>query len=85
VRDELRKPAVEGSRVTNAEMIATMVVNLAKAGDRVMIPLVWRYIDGEPKQAAETALRELAEKLAPQLGLDPKELLASFLADLGAA
>lgn len=85
VRDALEKPAHEGSTITNAEMVAAMIVNLAKAGDRAMIPLVWRYVDGEPKQAAETALRELAEKLAPTLGLDPDTLYRGFMADLGAA
>jgi hypothetical protein len=85
VRDELQKPTCEGSTITNAEMVAAMVVNLAKAGHPVFTPLVWRYVDGDPKQASEAALRELAETLAPKLGLDPRELLAEFLADMGAA
>lgn len=85
VRDELQRPANDSTETTKAQMIAAMIVNLAQAGDRVMIPLVWRYVDGEPKQSAEAALKELAEKLAPKLGLDADELLRSFLEDLGAA
>lgn len=85
IREKLQQPSHEGTTVTNAEMVADVVINLAKAGHTVFTPLVWRYVDGDPKQAGETALRELAEKLAPKLGLDPDELLREFLADLGAA
>lgn len=85
VRDELQKPANDQTTTTKAEMLAAMIVNLAQAGDRAMIPLVWRYVDGEPKDATERALREIAEKLAPKLGLDPDVMVAEFLRDLGAA
>lgn len=85
VRQKLQEPAVEGSTITNAEMVADRVINLAKAGDRVLLPLVWRYVDGEPKDTAEKAIRELAEKLAPKLGLDPATLADEFLRDLGVA
>lgn len=85
IREKLQEPAHEGTTITNADMVASMIVNLAKSGDRVMIPLVWRYVDGEPKAATEQSLRDLAEKLAPKLGLDADDLLREFLADLGAA
>lgn len=85
VREKLQEAAHEGSTATNAEMVAAMVVNLAKAGHPVFTPLVWRYVDGDPKQTGEAALRELAEKLAPKLGLDAEDLLREFLTDLGAA
>ena len=42
VREKLQEPAVEGSRVTNAEMVAERIVNMAKAGHAVFTPLVWR-------------------------------------------
>lgn len=85
VRDLLQQPAVDGSTATNADMVAAVIVNRAKAGDSIFTPLVWRYVDGDPKQAGEQALRELAEKIGPALGIDADELLTSFLADLGAA
>ena len=85
VRDELQKPANEGTTTTKAEMVAAMIVNLAQAGDRAMIPLVWRYVDGEPKQAHEMTLRELAEHLAEKMGLDAQELIRAFERDLGMA
>ena len=84
VREELQKPTAPGSTVTKAEVIAAMVVNLAQAGDRAMIPLVWKYVDGEPKENTEKAIRELAAKLAPKLGLDPDALADEFLRDIGA-
>lgn len=85
VREELQKPTAPGSAITKAHVIAERIVNLAQAGDRVFAPLVWRYVDGEPKQSAEQALREIAEKLAPQLGVTADDLVKSFLEDLGAA
>jgi hypothetical protein len=85
VREELQKPANPETKTTKAEMLAAMIVNLAQAGDRVLIPLVWRYVDGEPKDTAEKAIRELAAKLAPKLGLDPDALADEFLRDIGAA
>lgn len=85
VRNELEKPAVAGSPVTKGEMVAEKIVGLAQAGHPVFTPLVWRYVDGEPKDMTERALRELAEKLAPKLGLNPDTLVAEFLRDLGAA
>jgi len=85
VREKLKEPSARGSSQTNADVVAEVVVNLAKAGNPVFTPLVWRYVDGDPKQAGEMALRELAEKLAPKLGLNPDDLLREFLADLGVA
>jgi hypothetical protein len=85
VRDELQKPTVPGSKVTKAEIVAECVVNLAQSGHPVFTPLVWRYVDGEPKDTAEKAIRELAEKLAPKLGLDADALADEFLRDIGAA
>ena len=85
VRDELQKPTSPGSKVTKAEALAAMIVNLAQAGDRTLIPLVWRYVDGEPRDTAEKAIRELAAKLAPKLGLDADQLADEFLRDIGAA
>ena len=85
VRQKLQEPCVEGSAITNAEMVAEKVVNMAKAGHVVFTPLVWRYVDGEPKDHAEKAIRELAAKLAPKLGLDPDTLADEFLRDIGAA
>lgn len=85
VRDELQKPTVPGSKITKAEMVAERIVNLAQAGHVVFTPLVWRYVDGEPRDTAEKAIRELAEKLAPKLGLDAATLADEFLRDLGVA
>lgn len=85
VRQKLQEPCAKDSTITNAEMVAAVIVDLAKAGHQTFAPMVWRYVDGEPKQAGETALRELAEKLAPKLGLDADDLLRAFLEDLGAA
>ena len=85
VREELQKSVSATDRRTKAEKLAETVVNLAIAGDRVMIPLAWRYVDGEPKDTAEKAIRELAAKLAPKLGLDPDALADEFLRDIGAA
>ena len=84
VRAELQKPSAEDPTITNGEMLAKTVTNLALAGDKVMAPLVWRYMDGDPKAAAEMSLRELAEHLAERLGLDAGELLADFERDQGA-
>lgn len=85
VRDELQKPTVEGSKITKAQMVAERIVNLAQAGHVVFTPLVWKYVDGEPKDSAEKAIRELAAKIAPKLGLDPDALADEFLRDIGAA
>jgi len=80
VREALQKEDPT-TRKQNAEMIADKVVELAKQGNIAMIPLVWRYIDGDPKSAAELSLRELAEQLADRLGLDAEELLGAFERD----
>jgi hypothetical protein len=85
VRDELQKPTVPGSTVTKAQMVAEKIVNMAQAGHTVFTPLVWRYVDGDPKQATELTLREMAEQLAEKLGLDAKELLAEFERTIGTA
>lgn len=85
VREELQKPAVEGSSVTKGEMVASRIVAMAQAGDRVFAPLVWRYVDGDPKDSTERALLDLAEQLAPKLGLTPEALVAEFKREMGAA
>lgn len=83
VRDELQKD--DGTGKTKGEVVAEKVVEMAMAGNTVFAPLVWRYVDGDPKAASSEALRELAEKLAPKLGLNADDLLSEFLKDLGAA
>lgn len=85
VREELQKPSAPTAKTTNADLVAKMVVSLAKAGHPVFTPLVWRYVDGDPKENAEKAIRELAAKLAPKLGLDADALADEFLRDIGAA
>ncbi len=85
VREELQRPADDGSGRTKAEMVAEKIVSLAQAGDRAMIPLVWRYVDGEPRQAIDAAVEDLAEQIAAQMGLDAKELLEAFKRDVGTA
>ena len=85
VRDQLEKPAAEGAQTTKAEILASMIVNLAIAGDRVLIPLVWRYVDGEPKDARSASLREIAERIAARTGEDAQQLLEAFERDMGAA
>lgn len=85
VRDELQKPEKPGSKVTNAERVAQKIVELAKQGNPIFTPLVWRYTDGDPKQAADLTLRELIAQVAEKMGLDPDELLAAVERDLGAA
>lgn len=85
VRDALLQQSADGSGLTKAEKVAEKVVDLAAEGNMQAIPLVWRYMDGEPKQARELSLRELAEALAAELGLDPAALLIAFERDLGAA
>lgn len=82
VREELLKPTVEGSKITKGEVVASKVVDLAQAGHPTFVPLVWKYVDGEPKAAADLSLRELVEQLAERMGLDPKALLAEFERDL---
>ena len=81
VRDELQRQAPGKSGLTNADAIAREVVSLARGGNLAMIPLVWRYVDGDPKAAAELTLRELAERFAERFGLDADELYASFERD----
>ena len=78
VRDELEKPTVPGSAITKGQVLAEKVVNLAQAGNPEMVRLVWRYIDGEPREQQQLSLRELAERLAAQMGVDPDELLAEY-------
>lgn len=85
VRNEMEKPSKENPAKTNGDIVAEKVVELAKQGNAVFTPLVWRYVDGDPKAAAELTLKELAEQLAERMGLDAKELLAQFERDLGAA
>lgn len=85
VRDVLSEPSNEDATKTNAEIVARTVVELAKAGNTVMAPLVWRYVDGEPKDSREMTLRELATQLAERMGLNADELLAAFERDMGAA
>lgn len=85
VREELLKPTVEGSKVTKGEVVAARVVDLAQAGHPTFVPLVWKYVDGEPKAAADLTLRELVEQLAERMGLDPKALLAEFERDMKAS
>lgn len=76
VRQEMQKPTVPGSGVTKGQVVAEKIVNLAQAGDKVLIPVVWRYMDGDPKAAADLTLRELVEQLADRMGLDARTLLA---------
>jgi hypothetical protein len=78
----LDQPSTEGSSLTNAHMVAAMWVNLSKAGDRTLLPFLVKYVDGEPKAAADLSLRELVEQLAERMGLDPKVLLAEFERDV---
>ncbi len=85
VRAELMKPATEGSSVTKGDLVAAKIVSMAQDGDRVIAPLVWRYMDGDPKAAADMTLRELALQLAEKLGLDADALMATFERETGAA
>jgi hypothetical protein len=88
VREELLKPCEDDPAVTKGEKVAEVIVSLAGKGDKVLAPLVWRYMDGDPKTAAELTLRELVEQLAVRMGLDPAALLAEFERDrkaMGAA
>lgn len=85
VRAELQKPAPEDKSKTNGQIVAERVVELAKEGNTTFTPLVWRYVDGDPKTSAELTLRELVEQLAERMGLDPAALLAEFERDLKAS
>ncbi len=85
VRGELQKPSEEDQSKTNGQVVAEKVVDLAKEGHTTFTPLVWRYVDGDPKAAAELTLRELAEQLAERMGLNADELLTAFERDVGAA
>jgi Family of unknown function (DUF5681) len=81
VRDQLLQPCDDDPKVTKGERLAETVMNMAAAGDKIFAPLVWRYMDGDPKAASDLTLRELAEQLAERLGLDPAELLGAFERD----
>ena len=78
VRAELQKPSADDPTITNAEAVAARVVELAAAGDRVFAPLVWRYMDGEPKDAPKLALDELAGRLSAEFGIDKAQILADY-------
>ena len=84
VRAELQKPAADGSG-TRAEQLARTVVDLAIAGDKVFAPLVWRYVDGEPRDVVRVELDEYLRALAAEYGLDPDHLRAEFERTLGSA
>lgn len=84
VREELQKPA-DGTDATKGEIVAGKVVELAMAGNTVFAPLVWRYVDGEPKDARERTLGEILDELAEKAGIDPAILRAAFERDLKSA
>ena len=75
VRTELQKPSAADPSVSNAEAVAGRVVELAVAGDRLFMPLVWRYVDGEPGDAPALSIDELAGRIAAELGIDKAQLL----------
>ncbi len=85
MREELQKATTAQEKTTKAEALAETIVRLALEGDRAMIPLVWRYVDGEPKDARSATLREIAEHIAEKTGQDAQALLAAFERDMGAA
>jgi len=85
IRNQLMEPSPGDPTKTKGEKMAETVVNAAVKGDKVWGPLVWRYMDGDPKTASELTLRELAEQLAERMGLDAKALLESFEREVRAA
>lgn len=85
VRDELQKPAEPGATTTRAEVVAEKVVGLAMEGHTIFTPLVWRYVDGEPKDARERTLGEIVDELAEKMGIDPAVLRSAFERELKSA
>lgn len=82
VREELLTPDEHEPTRTKGDVVADKIVAMAMSGDKVIAPLVWRYMDGDPKAAADLSLRELVEQLAARMGLDPTALLAEFERDV---
>lgn len=61
---------------TKAQLAARKLVSLMLAGDVHAAKLVLAYVEGLPKQEININLRERAEQLADELGVDASELIA---------
>lgn len=64
--------------VTDADMqeLCQLTMGWAKEGDPSARADVFRYILGNPPQTVEVTIREQAEKMASELGIDAMALIA---------
>jgi hypothetical protein len=73
LRVELDK-AARGGR-TKAQRLAARLVTLALGGDVPALKLVLAYVEGLPTQPVELTIREEAERLAQEYGLQPAQII----------
>lgn len=73
--DELRRHLAEVSlnkKTTHLRLVVESLVERAETGDMAAQRIVWEYIDGKPQERVDlgAVLRDEAERLAQELGLD---------------
>jgi hypothetical protein len=80
----LLKAKPDGSAQTNARLVAEKLIANARAGDVPSARLLFEYVEGKPVQPVEIEIRETAERIAAESGLDATELIRRAEAIVGA-
>jgi hypothetical protein len=60
---------------TKADRLAARLVRLALAGDVQAMKLVLAYVEGLPTQPVDLTIRDEAERLAQEYGLQPAQII----------